>query len=324
MYRLFGMEVSPYSVKVRALLRYKQIPHHWLLRSKANEAQFREYAKLPIIPLLVTSEGEGLQDSTPLLDLLESRHPEPSIRLMDPMLNFLADALEEAADEWLIKAMFHYRWNYDSQEAALRIATASVDVGSDPTHFAQIISGILMSRRDGLGCSDDNAPLIERYLKKGAERLEAHLEQHTFLFGDQLSVADLGLASQYYELLSDSTPRQLLAAYSHIQRWVDACIIHPSHEQGRCARWEDLAPTLLPILEHELGHFYLPWATATMSALKAPDSNPVKLTLDGRTFSQPAQKYVGKSWPVLQAKWQALPKSEQAQVPATISIYFDA
>ena len=54
MYRLFGMEVSPYSVKVRALLRFKQVPFEWLLRSRANESAFREHAKVPLIPLLVT------------------------------------------------------------------------------------------------------------------------------------------------------------------------------------------------------------------------------------------------------------------------------
>ena len=35
-YRIFGAEMSPYSVKVRAYFRYKGIPHQWLSR-RANE-----------------------------------------------------------------------------------------------------------------------------------------------------------------------------------------------------------------------------------------------------------------------------------------------
>lgn len=322
MYRLFGMEVSPYSVKVRALLRYKNIPHQWVLRNKANEAAFREHAKLPIIPLLVTPEGDGLQDSTPLIDLLESRHPEPSIRLQDPVLNFLADALEEAADEWLIKAMFHYRWNHDSAESSLRIASASVDPGTDPSHFAKIIGGVLMSRRDSLGCSDDNAKLIENYLDIGATRLEAHLQKHRFLFGDQLSVADLGLASQYYELFTDSTPKQRLAAFPALQGWVEDSM-NPTGADGRSASWEALSETLLPILEHELGAHYLPWAQATALALRTPDNATVNIRLNGRAFSQPAQKYVGKSWQALKLKWQALATDVQSRTPELVAAHFD-
>ena len=37
-YRIFGSELSPYSVKVRSYFRYKGLPHEWLLRSPANAA----------------------------------------------------------------------------------------------------------------------------------------------------------------------------------------------------------------------------------------------------------------------------------------------
>ncbi len=32
-YRIFGAEMSPYSVKVRSYFRYKGIPHQWILRN---------------------------------------------------------------------------------------------------------------------------------------------------------------------------------------------------------------------------------------------------------------------------------------------------
>ncbi|MBI3798992.1 MAG: glutathione S-transferase family protein, partial [Deltaproteobacteria bacterium] len=34
-YRIFGAELSPYSVKVRSYCRYKGIPHRWIIRSAA-------------------------------------------------------------------------------------------------------------------------------------------------------------------------------------------------------------------------------------------------------------------------------------------------
>ena len=53
-YRLFGAENSPFSVKVRSYFRYKAIPHEWIVRDGNSMAEFQKYAKLPLIPLLVT------------------------------------------------------------------------------------------------------------------------------------------------------------------------------------------------------------------------------------------------------------------------------
>lgn len=315
MYRLFGMEVSPYSVKVRALLRHKQLPHEWVLRSRANEAAFREKAKVPLIPLLVTPEGEGLQDSTPLLDLLETRHPERGVTLADPLCELLARALEEAADEWLIKPMFHYRWNYaaDREDAALRIARASVDPGTDPAPFAQLIGGVLMSRRDGLGCSDHNGALFESLLATGAALLDRHLATRPWIFGGQLSLADLGLGSMYYELLSDPTPAGRLAHLKHLRDWA-ARSMDPQDGQGAAEPLSSLLPTLQPLLRHELSDGYLPWAAANAEAA-ASGHDSVSVTLgNGETLAQPVQKYTLKSWNALRQRAQALSSESRHQL----------
>ena len=56
-YRIIGAEMSPYSVKVRSYFRYKAIPHQWILRNADSQAEYEKYAKMPIIPLVVTPEG---------------------------------------------------------------------------------------------------------------------------------------------------------------------------------------------------------------------------------------------------------------------------
>ena len=56
-YRIIGAEMSPYSVKVRSYFRYKAIPHQWVLRNAASQAEYEKYAKMPIIPLVVTPDG---------------------------------------------------------------------------------------------------------------------------------------------------------------------------------------------------------------------------------------------------------------------------
>src|SRR4051812_21228668 len=76
-YRIIGAEMSPYSVKVRSYFRYKAIPHQWVLRNAASQAEYETYAKVPIIPLVVTPDGTGIQDSTPIIDRIEQLFPEP-------------------------------------------------------------------------------------------------------------------------------------------------------------------------------------------------------------------------------------------------------
>ena len=104
------MNFAPYSVKVRSYFRYKQLPHAaGCVRTPDVEDEFARYAKLPLIPLVVTPEGRGIQASTPIIEQLEARHPEPSIHPPDPAAAFISALIEEYADEWGNKPMFHYR-----------------------------------------------------------------------------------------------------------------------------------------------------------------------------------------------------------------------
>ena len=125
-FRIYGAEMSPYSVKVRAYARFKGLPHKWLNRGGENAAEYAKYAKIQIVPLVVTPEGEGIQDSTPIIERLEAQFPSPSIHPDDKALRFLSDLLEELSDEWGNKWMFHYRWRrpIDQQASAGRLALA--------------------------------------------------------------------------------------------------------------------------------------------------------------------------------------------------------
>src|SRR4030081_780067 len=89
-YRIIGAEMSPYSVKVRSYFRYKAIPHQWALRNGASQAEYEKYARMPIIPLVVTPDGTGIQDSTPIIDAMEKLYPETSIHPDEGVARFIS------------------------------------------------------------------------------------------------------------------------------------------------------------------------------------------------------------------------------------------
>ncbi|MGH7896383.1 MAG: glutathione S-transferase family protein [Candidatus Binatia bacterium] len=306
--RTFGSELSPYSVKVRSYFRYKNIPHEWVPRSSANEEEFRKYAKLPLIPLVVTPQGEGLQDSTPILERFERLHPEPSIHPSDPTAAFVSTLIEEYGDEWGNKPMFHYRWSYgpDQDSAAGRIARQMAP-GLDDASFAAIVEAVkgrMVPRLKLVGSSPETKDQIEGSLHRQLSILETHLAKRKYLFGGRPAFADFGLYPQLYQCSSDPTPGALLRERApNTLAWIER-MLSPRAE-GPFEEWRALEPTLEPLLRDEVGAIFLPWSDANSRALAAGEKD-VSLTLGGKPFGQEAQKYHAKSLAALRARYAAV------------------
>jgi len=228
-YRIFGSELSPYSVKVRSYFRYKNIPHEWIIRSNANEDEFRQHAKLPLIPLVLTPDGHALQDSTPIIEQLETLFPDPPVHPSDPAAAFLSALIEEYADEWGNKPMFHYRWFYppDQQSAGERIARSMMPGISDADLSAavEMVKQRMTGRLAFVGSSAATKDQIEASYVRQLEILERHLSRRTYLFGARPVFADFGLYAQLYQCSTDPTPASIMRARSpHVVQWIQAML----------------------------------------------------------------------------------------------------
>src|SRR5262245_12502007 len=157
--------MSPYSVKVGSYFRYNGIPHQWILRNAESQAEYEKYAKIPVIPLVVTPEGAGIQDSTPVIDQMEKLFPEPSIHPDDPVARFVSMLIEEFGDEWGNKWMFHYRWarDVDQRASAGRLARMRALKSSEGEHnaLADQVRGRMTGRVWFVGSNATTAPQIE-------------------------------------------------------------------------------------------------------------------------------------------------------------------
>src|SRR5208282_4374273 len=308
-YRIHGIELSPYSVKVRSYFRYKGIPHRWIPRSLDTEGEYQKFVKLPLVPLVVTPDNQGIQDSTPIIEQVEAAHPQPSIHPDDPVANFISVLLEEFGDEWGNKWMFHYRWarEADQLSGAGRIARSMMPAADN----AQLANGIAMvrdrmvNRVSFVGSSPQTAPQIEESFRDAIAILEPHLANRAYLFGQRPAFADFALWGQLYNAWTGPTPGAIINATTpNLLAWIHR-MLWPRAE-GDFEPWSSLAPTLTPLLERQVGRLFMPWTVANAQAI-ASAREEFSVELAGKTWTQKPQKYHAKSLSVLRAKYAALP-----------------
>jgi glutathione S-transferase len=305
-YRIFGAEVSPYSVKVRAYFRYKAIPHEWIVRSPDTQAEYQKFAKLPLIPAVATPEGEGLQDSTPILEALEQRFPEPSIHPADAATRFLSALVEEFGDEWGNKWMFHYRWArpVDQDSGAQRIARMMAPAAEGEA-LAGVVAAVkerMVGRVGFVGSSAQTAPRIERSFLDTVALLEAHLARRPYLFGARPAFGDFGLWAQLYECWTDPTPGALLRERApRVCAWVER-MLDPK-QAGPFEAWPALSPTLSPLLSQQVAGLFLPWSDANARAIAAGEPE-FTVEIAGEAWTQKPQKYHARSLAALRTRYQ--------------------
>lgn len=313
-YRIIGVELSPYSVKVRSWFRYKQIPHEWIIRNMGNAELFQKYARLPLVPVVITPQDEGMQDSTPIIEKLELLHPEPSITPPGEVMPFISALLEEYADEWGNKQMFHYRWAYepDQLSAAKRIAEMQSDDEAMQKQIAEAVRERMMPRRSFVGSSDETAAQIEASFVRLCGVLEGHLAGRDYIFGGRPSLADFGLWGQIYNAWTDPTPKDIIEArFPGLLRWIKQ--MKNPENKGEWEDWDSVALTLEPILSQEIAGLFFPWTIANAKALKAGKES-FSVELEGQTFSQTPQKYHARSLAALRANYGAAKNPELDKV----------
>ena len=199
-YRLIGGPGSPYSMKMRAIMRYRRLPFIWLQRFMVDEKETAHVVPQMIPYLHFPDEGVVRNDSTPLIYRLEKRHKERSIVPPDPADAFLAHLIEDMADEWGTKIMYHYRWFYESDQVYYGPYLARGRFGplsrEQATRRGEVLRNRQVSRNPMVGCTPANQPIIEKSYRLVLDILERQIEHSYYLFGTRPSLADFGWYGQ--------------------------------------------------------------------------------------------------------------------------------
>ena len=324
---LSGAPGSPYTRKMLAVLRYRRIPYHFIL---PNNPVMRGLPR-PKVSLLPTfylpDEAGDLQavtDSTPLIRRFETEYAGRSLIPADPALGFLNELIEDYADEWLTKAMFHYRWAYEA-DIAKAAAILPCWRGYTVPDEALAEAGAAFSERQigrlrYVGSNAVTGPVIEASYLRFLTAFEDHLRHHTYLMGERPGSCDFAVFGQLTQLAEfDPTPAALaLTTAPRVTAWTgmmeDLSGLEPAD-----ADWIsiDPVPDTLGAVLAEIGRTYPPVMLANARAVMegAPE---VSAEVDGQAWTQNPFPYQAKCLGWLRQAHDALPGQARGQVDAIL------
>jgi len=320
---LIGAPGSPYTRKMLALMRYREIPFrvHW------TTGEVPEGFPTPKVRLLPTyflpgkdGELEAVTDSTPLIRRFEKEYEGRSVIPTNKVLRFLNDLVEDYADEWLTKAMFHYRWaheaDYKNAGPLLIYWGSSVIDDTAAQGMSDHFTKRQIDRLYVVGSNETTAPIIESAYARFIGILDRLLAQKGYVLGARPSSADFAIFGQMTQLgIVEPTSAKITRDMSaRVRAWLDR-MEDLSGLSPKGDDWFDIAnikENLDPLLT-EIGRTYTPVMLANAKAVMEVE-NTFDTTVDGAPWTQPTFKYQAKTLGWIREAYFDLKLNDQNQV----------
>ncbi len=326
---LMGAPGSPYTRKMLALMRYRRIPYSIIWTSHRNPPPGYPVPPVKLLPTFYFPNSAGghdaVVDSTPIIRRLEQEHDGRSVIPGDPVLAFLNYLIEDYADEWLTKCMFHFRWAHapDAENAGPLLIFWNNPVVDDTvaTREAAHISRRQIDRLYVVGSNAVTAQTIETSYERILGILDRLVQAQGYVLGDRPSSADFAIHGQLTQLaIVEPTPAAITTRVSRrIRGWLDRVEdlsgLNPT-ESGwlpRRALREDLTPLL-----SEIGRVYAPFLLANAKAVMAGDTS-FETEIDGRPWAQPTFPYQAKCLKWIRDAFSALSPADQAEAKGLLA-----
>jgi glutathione S-transferase len=306
-----------------AVLRYRHLSYEFLIGDHASKLGLPE-ARVPLLPTFylpdAAGEIEAVVDSTPLIRRFEAEFDERSVIPADSVLGFLNYLIEDYADEWLTKAMFHYRWHYEADiDRAATVLPMWRDISASPEALARsskLVAERQISRLCMVGSNDATGPVIEASYRRFLALFDALLQRRPFLLGERPASADFGIYAQLTQLARfDPTPSAIcLEEAPRVYAWtdlVDDLSGTPADQDGWISR-ADAGQSLRDLLT-EVGRVYVPALLANARALQAREKQ-METAMDGQRWVQPTFPYQGKCLGWIREEFAALSQTDAREV----------
>ena len=325
---MMGAPGSPYTRKMRALLRYRNIPYRMILQG-STEHRSLPAPRVPLLPTFYLPDDAGsvvpVTDSTPLIRRFEREFPGKSVLPTDPVIGFLDALLEDYGDEWLTKAMFHYRWSYEADIAKaasilpLWSRVSVTDAALEP--FSKMIAERQIARLGVVGSNAVTAPVIEASYLRFLQLLDAHLQTQPFLLGERPSASDFAIYGQLTALvLFDPTPAAICTkeaprVYAWVEQLEDLSGLD-TDDIGWTTR--DAITDTQRALLCEVGRVHAPYLVANGAAIAA-GAEKLETTIDGARWEQKPFPYQAKCLRALREAREALSAGDRAALDGILA-----
>ena len=320
---VYGLDPSYYTGKLEGYLRYKEIPYRRVdVTSAAFRNVFRQTGLLKM-PAVELPDGRWLTDTTPIIEWLETQHPEPAVIPSDPVQAIASRLVEDYADEWLWRPAMHYRWTYDGELMSGRLAEELLRDVWAPLWLRRRF----IRRRQyryfvpGDGVTPETRAHVERIYTDNLARLEAILAERPFLLGERPTLADFGFfASMFRHFGIDPTPARIMrdtapGVYAWVARVWNARASRLG--AGALAPAGTVPESWAPILA-DIGSVYLPYLNANAAAY-ARGADRFDTVVQGVTYRQlPTSQYRVWCLEELRRHVAALPDDARARVQAEL------
>lgn len=200
-YTLYKMDISYFSGKIEAYLRYKEIPYRAIECCDDMKAFHRVGDKTGFqkVPAIEMNDGKWLCDTTPMIQWLEHKHLGAPVIPVDPALRFIALLIEDYGDEWLWRPAMWWRWVPKVSRVAMGRRIAKIF----SKHLATPVGFYFAKRQLGEwlwkdGVDKHNSDDVRDMLFQELEFLEPLFEKNPYLLGSHPSIADFGYFASFF------------------------------------------------------------------------------------------------------------------------------
>lgn len=292
-YKLITAQGSPASNKVRAYLRWANLPaRETAATALVLKSEVRPRLNAVRVPVLITPSNEAIQDSRLITDWVETHEPGASLEPDYAHHRFAARLIEGFADEVLAPASVFQYWHRHRDSAVAELGESIYpDLEPDiQKRYARILAGQLMNALESRGYGAQSEPVSQGLLLETLRVLENHLETHAFLLGDWPCQGDFALfgALSLWRARLDGRDKQLPGC-PNILRWMAATNAPFDRREAAYRKRYPLPASLVELLGVAGAHF-LPEALETCAAVNDwAECNPGQINLPARvgkrTFS---------------------------------------
>jgi glutathione S-transferase len=279
-YFLYSMQLSWYSAKVRPYLRFRRLPFDERTPTlREYRGEIRRRFGHAVVPVVITPEGEWLQDSSIIIERLEERFPGDPVLPVTPRQRMASYLLELWADEFWLPAGVHARWSYPKNYPKWRdeLSTAFAPRWPAPLNrlFPLSLKWFMQRVNLQVGAIPEQRPLIERWMERQLDALERHFAVHPWILGRRPSLADFALAGPLcghlrYDLASSE---RWMRPRPHLYDWSERLWSGVPEASGPWVADDEVPTTLLSLLTTAMSEM-TPYLDATASLVRGMSNGP--------------------------------------------------